>query len=126
MPRRISKPFELFLEEAIISDLGWPDNVVEQMLWDHGGTEHFLPDYGHLDLSQVVWGRESVPTTLLQRIPTGASDSGAIEDYERHPVYWAEKKGPAVVEAWDRNGTWLVPPLLISRIWSSQGQRVGN
>jgi len=108
-------PFELFLKEAIISDLGWPENVVKQMLWDHGGTEHFVPDYGHLDLTQVVWSCESVPTMLLQRIPTGASDRGAIEAYERQPVYWAEKKGAAVVEAWDRDGTWLVPPLLISR-----------
>lgn len=108
-------PFELFLDESIISDLDWPEDVVKQMLWDHGETEHFLPDYGHLDLTQVAWRCESVSAELLQRVPTGASDRGAIEDYARFPVYWAEKRGMDVVESWDRDGTWLVPPLLISR-----------
>lgn len=107
--------FELFLEEQVISDLGWPENVVEQILWDHGGTEHFITDYGNLDLTRVTWKRELVTTALLQNVPTGASDHGALEAYAKSPVYWAEIKGPDVVESWKQNGTWLVPPLLISR-----------
>jgi hypothetical protein len=105
----------LFLNEAAISDLAWPENLVEQMLWDHGETEHFLPDYGHLDLTEVIWRCESVSTELLRSVPTGASDGSAIEDYAKFPLYWAEKRGRGVVESWDRDGTWLVPPLLISR-----------
>lgn len=107
--------FDTFCKEQVVSDLGWPENVVEQMLWDHGGTEHFIPDYGYLNLKSVVWNRELMPTTLLQNVPTGAFDHGAIEEYEKFPVYWAERKGPSVVESWKSDGTWLVPPLLISR-----------
>lgn len=44
--RATESGFELFLAEPLISDLGWPENVIEQMLWDHGKTEHFVPDYG--------------------------------------------------------------------------------
>ncbi|MFF1385726.1 hypothetical protein ACFVWT_19415 [Arthrobacter sp. NPDC058288] len=113
--RATESGFELFLAEPLISDLGWPENVIEQMLWDHGETEHFVPDYGAIDLTQVAWMREAMPTELIQNVPTGASDHGAIEDYAKNPVYWAEKRGAAVVDSWDQNGTWLVPPLLISR-----------
>jgi hypothetical protein len=108
-------PFGRFLEESVIANLGWPENVVKQMLWDHGETDHFLPDYGNLDLSRVAWRCESLPTELFQGIPTGASDRGAIEAYAKFPVYWAEIKGADVIESWNRNGTWIMPPLLISR-----------
>jgi hypothetical protein len=62
-------PFGRFLEESVIANLGWPENVVKQMLWDHGETDHFLPDYGNLDLSRVAWRCESLPTELFQGIP---------------------------------------------------------
>lgn len=39
---------------------------------------------------------------------------GAIEEYAELSDYWAEGKRKDVVEAWKQDGTWLVPPLLIS------------
>ncbi|MCP1415624.1 hypothetical protein J3D46_004966 [Paenarthrobacter sp. A20] len=105
---------ELFLQEPVVSRLGWPRDVVRQMLWEHGETEHFVPDYGSLRLEQVSWTCESVSHELLQSVPTGPSDRGAIEDYAKWPDYWAAKRGEDVVESWTKRGTWLVPPLLIS------------
>lgn len=91
--RGTGNPVELFLEEQFIAELSWPESVVKQWLWDHGETEHFIPDYGNLDLGRVEWECERVPTVLLETVPTGASDHGSIEDYAKFPVYWAEKKG---------------------------------
>ena len=105
---------ELFLQEPVVARLGWPEDVIRQMLWEHGETEHFIPDYGNLRLEQVSWTCEPVPREVLQRVPTGPLDHGAIEDYAKSPVYWAEKRGEDVADSWTRRGTWLVPPLLIS------------
>ena len=51
---------ELFLQEPVVSRIGWPRDVIRQMLWEHGETEHFVPDYGFLRLDQVSWTRELV------------------------------------------------------------------
>ena len=104
----------LFLRQPVVARLGWPEEVVRQMLWEHGETEHFLPDYGTLQLEQVSWTLEPVSRELLQGVPTGPSDQGAIEEYAKLPDYWAGKRGEDVVDSWKMRGTWLVPPLLIS------------
>lgn len=114
---------ELFLKAPVVARLDWPKDVVRQMLWEHGETEHFLPDYGALRLEQVSWTHEPVARELLQSVPTGLSDDGAIEDYAKLPDYWAEKRGGDVVDSWTRRGTWLVAPLLISTALLTPGSQ---
>lgn len=96
--------FELFLHEPVVSCLWWPSDVVRQMLWEHGETEHFMPDYGTLRLEQVSWTREAVSRELLRSVPTGRFDHGAIEDYAKFPDYWAGKKGDCVKYFWPQRG----------------------
>lgn len=107
--------FDAFCEHSAVSALGWPLDVVRQMLWEHAATEHFVPDYGSLDLCGVAWNCERMPAALFDTVETGASDSGSIEEYAREPEYWANLRGKEVAAAWKDHGTWSSPPLLIAR-----------
>ena len=46
--REDSMRFEGFRQNALVSSLGWPDDVVEQFLYDHADNIGFLRDYGDL------------------------------------------------------------------------------
>jgi hypothetical protein len=64
---------ELFLQEPVVSSLGWPKHVVRQMLWEHGETEHFVPDYGTLRLEEVSWTLQpSTEAEMTLRMQHGA------------------------------------------------------
>ena len=58
--RENSMRFEGFRQNVLVSSLGWPDDVVEQFLYDHADNIGFLRDYGDLDLSKIEWDVEVI------------------------------------------------------------------
>jgi hypothetical protein len=52
--RENSMHFEGFRQNALVSSLGWPDDVVEQFLYDHADNIGFLRDYGDLDRVRLL------------------------------------------------------------------------
>jgi hypothetical protein len=115
---RDEEAFTAFMNREDIVKLGWPADVARQWLWDFGDREVFRADYGSIDLSQVVWTPEGVDAADFDTMPTGPRDRDCIEEYAREHAYWVEAKArykPEVKVAWDKQGTWLVPPVLIAR-----------
>ncbi|WP_296194692.1 hypothetical protein [uncultured Microbacterium sp.] len=98
-----------------VADLHWPADVVEQWLFDHAGNAAFIEDYGHLDLAAIEWTRELVPAAQLVDIPTGASDAEFLESVARLHRHYLGLRSQGIRDAWERRGTWLVPPILLSR-----------
>lgn len=111
--------FDGFQANGMINSLQWPDDVVEQFLYDHADNANFLRDYGHIDLSRLSWGVEIVSTLEFCDMPTGASDGDCIEEYAENPGYWvkvrAEGIHKGVAESWEVHGTWKRWPILIHR-----------
>ncbi len=108
-----------FLRQPAISALGWPADVVRQWLWDHGDNGPFLRDYARVDLSRISWMLETVRTVDFDAMPTGPSDSDCIGDYarnHRHYLGLRQQCHPEIVDSWENKGTWLVAPILISRL----------
>lgn len=81
--------FSAFLDDAGVQALRWPDDVIEQLLFDHAANGAFQVDYGHINLNSVIWSRELVPIYQFLTMPTGSSDGDAIE-------CWAEVHDYAV------------------------------
>jgi hypothetical protein len=98
-----------------LASLAWPDDVLEQFLFDHGDNAAFVHDYGSIDLRDVTWRLEQIPAADCNTTPTGASNAGCIESYAENPVHWVTVRPPEVRRHWDEYGTWLRPPLLIDR-----------
>nr|WP_145492907.1 hypothetical protein [Streptomyces incarnatus] len=48
-----------FLPHPLVMHLGWPDDVVEQWLFDHASHPAFHIDYGHIDLETLDWCRDA-------------------------------------------------------------------
>ncbi|VXB08791.1 hypothetical protein [Aeromicrobium sp. 9AM] len=69
-------------------ELRWPDDVLEQWLYDHANNDHLLRDYGSVDLTTITWSVEAVPLEELIDIPTGASDADCIDYYATDPAHW--------------------------------------
>jgi hypothetical protein len=117
--RECAEEFAGFRANALVQSLNWPDDVVEQLLYDHADNVGFLRDYGHIDLSRVTWGAELVPVAEFCDMPTGASDGDCIEEYAADPEYWVSlrTKGihAGVPQMWEERGTWKRPPILIDR-----------
>lgn len=111
--------FEGFRTDALVSSLRWPDDVVEQLLYDHADNDAFLRDYGDIDLSRVQWDVEIVPLGKLVEMPTGASESGCIEEYAANPDHWVRVRNRGihmgVAQCWEAHGTWKRWPILIDR-----------
>lgn len=112
--------FEAFRQDAIVMELRWPDDVLEQWLYDHADKGAFLEDYGRVDLSRLRWDVEVVSTDELAKMPTGPSDRGCIDEYAANPSHWIDvrKHGVHVGVAlcWDIHGTWKRWPVLIDRV----------
>lgn len=104
-----------YIALAEIAQLEWPAEVVEQWLFDHGGNASFLADYGALDLGEIRWAKEEVPVEQLRDTITGQTDQEYLVTAARLHEHWVRVRGPRVREAWSVLGTWLVPPILISR-----------
>jgi hypothetical protein len=111
--------FEGFRANALVRSLRWPDDVVEQLLYDHADNDAFLLDYGNIDLSRVQWDVEIVPIGEFAEMPTGASDSGCVKEYATDPDHWVRVRNRGihvgVAQCWEAHGTWKRWPILIDR-----------
>ncbi|APE32855.1 hypothetical protein BOX37_01455 [Nocardia mangyaensis] len=104
-----------FLADPRVAQLQWPRDVVDQWLWEHGDNPEFLDDYGTLALEAVHWTLELRPLTELVHVPTGPSDGDVLEINAKSHEHWVRGRLPEVMEAWETDGTWLRPPILIAR-----------
>ncbi|WP_353111550.1 hypothetical protein [Microbacterium sp.] len=106
-----------FLRLDSVRRLGWPDDVIEQWLYDHADKASFGADYGRVDLSQITWEVEALPIDLLLKIQTGPSDDGAIEGYALAPDHWIDLRRQGVHRgvrlAWEVHGTWKRWPIIV-------------
>ena len=107
--------FDRFRVDPALATLQWPDDVLEQFLFDHGDNGAFLYDYGGIELSEISWRLERIPAADFSGMPTGASDAGCIEHYAKDPVYWVGIRAPEIGRRWEEHGTWMRPPILIDR-----------
>ncbi|MFE8965062.1 hypothetical protein [Streptomyces iakyrus] len=107
--------FDRFRADPALAAVEWPDDVLQDFLFEHGDHGPFVDDYGHLDLSAVTWTLETIPAPDFHTMPTGESEAGLIEHFAQNPVYWASVKGPEVARHWEDHGTWRRAPLLIDR-----------
>ncbi|MFG2260830.1 hypothetical protein [Streptomyces mirabilis] len=107
--------YDRFRVDPALASLHWPDDVLEQFLFDHGDNGAFVRDYDSIDLLEVKWQLETIPAADFIRMPTGASDAGCIEIYAENPVHWVKVRRPEVGRHWEEHGTWLRPPILIAR-----------
>ncbi|MGW3192731.1 hypothetical protein ACWDBT_33385 [Streptomyces ardesiacus] len=107
--------YDRFRADPALASLHWPDDVLEQFLFDHGDNAAFVHDYGGIDLREVRWQLETLPAADFNEMPTGASDAGCIESYAKNPVYWVELRPHKVGQHWEAHGTWLRPPILLAR-----------
>ncbi|MET7903859.1 hypothetical protein ABZS86_21400 [Streptomyces sp. NPDC005355] len=107
--------YDRFRADPALASLQWPDDVLEQFLFDHGDNAAFVYDYGSIDLRAVTWQLETIPAADFNTMPTGASDAGCIESYAENPVHWVKVRRPEVGRHWEEHGTWLRPPILIDR-----------
>lgn len=110
-----SYTFGQFRADPAVAGLRWPDDVLEQFLFDHGDRAAFVDDYGSIDLRRITWQLETIPSADFHGMPTGASDAGCIESYAENPVHWVTVRAAEVGRHWEEHGTWLRPPLLIDR-----------
>lgn len=111
----LSFTFGDFRADPALESLQWPDDVLEQFLFDHGDNAAFVYDYGGIDLRDITWQMETIPTADFHGMPTGASDAGCIESFADNPGYWVSVRPPEVGRCWEDHGTWLRPPILIDR-----------
>ncbi|GAA2919676.1 MULTISPECIES: hypothetical protein [Streptomyces] len=110
-----SLSFDRFRLDPVLASLQWPDDVLEQFLFDHGDNAAFVYDYGGIDLREVTWQLETIPAADFSGMPTGVSDAGCIEGYAENPVHWVAVRPPEIGRHWEEHGTWLCPPILIDR-----------
>ena len=111
--------FEGFRQNALVSSLGWPDDVVEQFLYDHADNIGFLRDYENVDLSKIDWDVEVISVEELIEMPTSASDGDCIEDFAANPDHWVRVRNRGihigVAQCWETHGTWKRWPILMDR-----------
>lgn len=111
--------FESFRREPTVAALRWPADVLEQWLYDHADNEHFLQDYGAVDLSSIAWDVEVISRAELMDTPTGPSDTDCIERFAANPAHWISVRShgihKGVSETWETHGTWKRWPILIDR-----------
>ena len=117
--RESTEKFRGFRANGLVQSLNWPDDVVEQLLYDHADNESFLCDYGHIELSHVTWDAELIPVIEFCDMPTGASDGDCIEGYAADSDHWVALRSEGihagVAACWAERGTWKRSPILIDR-----------
>jgi hypothetical protein len=86
--------YDRFRVDPALVSLQWPDDVLEQFLFNHGDKAAFVYDYGSIDLRDVTWQLETIPAADFSGMPTGASDAGCIESYAENPVHWVTVRPP--------------------------------
>ncbi|MET7297241.1 hypothetical protein ABZS79_35025 [Streptomyces griseoloalbus] len=105
--------YSQFSADPALNTLQWPDDVLEQFLFDHGS--YFMDDYGDINLCAINWQLESIPAAGFLTMPTGESDGDCIERFAETHAYRVERRPPEVGRCWEERGTWLRPPLLLDR-----------
>lgn len=117
--------FAGFLRHEIVSLLRWPDDVLEQWIYDHAGNDSFLKDYGDVDLPRVAWEVAALSVDTLTVMPTGRSDGDAIECVAADPEHWVAVRGQGVHMGvklcWDIHGTWKRWPIVLDQDLLSPG-----
>ncbi|MEU5163843.1 hypothetical protein AB0G74_30105 [Streptomyces sp. NPDC020875] len=111
----LSYGYDSFRVDPTVAPLQWPDDVLEQFLFDHGDNDLFLRDYGGIDLREITWTEETIPAADFTTMPTGASEADCIETYAENPVHWVTVRPAEIGRHWEDHGTWLRQPLLIDR-----------
>lgn len=107
---------EGFIRDERVGVLGWPDDVVEQWLYDFGGWSRFHADYGHLDLTTIEWGDDLVDAEQFLTMPTGPSDVDLIDENAANAAHWSEaRRHLGVPQHWESHGTWIRRPILVER-----------
>ncbi|GIE81717.1 hypothetical protein Aph02nite_76670 [Actinoplanes philippinensis] len=111
--------FTSFKYHPDVLELQWPDDVLEQWLYDHAANESFLDDYGAIDLSRLQWKVEAVSVEDFVQMPTGPSDDGYIDEIAENPDHWIGNRNMGVHEGvalcWQIHGTWKRWPILLHR-----------
>lgn len=109
--------FEEFRTSDIVIELGWPDDVAEQWLYDHAGNSSFLEDYGSVNLTRIRWDVETIPHEAFLTMPTGPSDGDYIEEIAANPIHYISVRchgtHVGVQQCWEIHGTWKRWPILI-------------
>lgn len=101
-----------------VAMIGWPDDVAEQFLFDHGRKTSFIQMYGHLDLSGITWEVQSVSLADLLAV-TSATHLAHVEQVRLDPDHWignwrASRRdlGWSTIGTWRRRPVFLVGKLL--------------
>ncbi|WP_327321104.1 hypothetical protein OG735_00235 [Streptomyces sp. NBC_01210] len=111
----LSFTFGDFRADPALTPLRWPDDVLEQFLYDHGANTDFARDYGDIALEGITWRLDTIPTADFNDMPTGASEADCIEYLVENPVHWVKVRPAEVGHHWEERGTWMRPPILIDR-----------
>lgn len=111
--------FHRFRDHPVTIALQWPDDVLEQWLYDHADNASFLHDYRDVDLSRIRWDVETVSLKEFLEMPTGPSDRDCIDKFAENPSHWigVRRDGihQGVARCWETHGTWKRWPVLIDR-----------
>ncbi|MGU3587414.1 hypothetical protein ACLBYD_30260 [Rhodococcus sp. C26F] len=111
--------FAEFRRHPSVLALQWPDDVLEQWLYDHADNSSFLHDYRSVDLSQIRWDVEAIPLKDFLTMQTGPTDDGYIDEIAADPDHWVQARQHGVhlgvPQCWETHGTWKRWPILIDR-----------
>ncbi|MGC4808736.1 hypothetical protein [Micromonospora sp. DT233] len=117
--RESDSGFGAFRQHPTVLRLRWPDDVLEQWLYEHSDYGPFLHDYVNVDLSRIKWNVEVISTTELIGMPTGLSDGDCIDEFAKNPSHWISVRQHGVhigvSLCWEAHGTWKRWPILIDR-----------
>ncbi len=98
-----------------VADLHWPADVVEQWLFDHAATPH-----SSKTTDTSTWPRSSGRESWC--LPLNLSTSQPVRVTRSSLNRWLGCIGTTlgcaprgIRDAWEHRGTWLVPPILLSR-----------
>jgi hypothetical protein len=105
--------WDLFLAAPEVASLDWPDDVLEQFLFDHGNKPGFVAAYGHLDLRDMRWRIRTFKAEELRQIGHGTYFEH-VEETRQNPRHWIGNwRGSGVDLGWETIGSWRRPPVLI-------------
>lgn len=101
--------------------LPMPDDVLEQLVLDHGNKPEFLAQYGHVDLWTLDWALEATLASTLMGATIYPRFARWVDSVDRRSQgvqsgSWREFDTRAeVVSHWKTERTWMRPPVFIER-----------